>query len=86
MRKIIGKIINFCDVISFFSTGNWIFVNDNVQGMWQRLNSKDQQLFRFTMADFDWNAYLQNYVKGIRLYIFKDELDNLEDSRLKWKR
>lgn len=54
--------------------------------MWQRLNSKDQQLFKFSMANFDWKMYLQDYVKGIRLYIFKDELDNLESSKLKWKR
>ncbi|XP_043675011.1 uncharacterized protein LOC122632366 [Vespula pensylvanica] len=86
MRNIIGKITNFCDVIAFFSTGNWIFINNNVQNMWQRLNSKDQQLFKFSMANFDWKMYLQDYVKGIRLYIFKDELDNLESSKLKWKR
>ncbi|KAI4478303.1 hypothetical protein M0804_011957 [Polistes exclamans] len=86
MRKTINKITNFVEILSFFSTRNWIFVNDNVQNMWGRLHSKDQQLFRFSMANFDWQEYLHKYMKGVRTYIFKENKDTLERSKLKFKR
>ncbi|KAI4498876.1 hypothetical protein M0802_006051 [Mischocyttarus mexicanus] len=86
MKKTINKITNFVEILSFFSLRNWIFVNDNVQNMWTRLHSKDQQLFKFSMVNFDWQIYLHNYMKGIRTYIFKEEKDTLEKSKLKLRR
>ncbi|XP_015180794.1 PREDICTED: putative fatty acyl-CoA reductase CG5065 [Polistes dominula] len=86
MRKTINKINNFVEILSFFCTRNWVFVNDNVHNMWTRLNSKDQQLFRFSMANFDWQLYLHKYMKGIRTYLFKENKDTLESSQLKLKR
>ncbi|KAK2586495.1 hypothetical protein KPH14_011393 [Odynerus spinipes] len=84
--KTYEKVHKFCDVITFFCIRDWTFDNNNVQAMWQRLNSKDKRLFRFTMANFDWQIYFKNYIRGIRLYIFKDELDNLESSKMRYRR
>ncbi|XP_012265211.2 fatty acyl-CoA reductase wat-like isoform X1 [Athalia rosae] len=81
--KMYKKIHKFSNVISYFATHQWHFSNDNVRAMWSRLDSKDQQLFLFNMKGFDWHTYFQDYIKGIRIYLFKDDLSTLRASRVR---
>ncbi|XP_015586610.1 fatty acyl-CoA reductase wat isoform X2 [Cephus cinctus] len=80
------KIHKFATVIEYFCNHEWKFTNDNVQAMWLRLDSKDQQLFRFSMKGFDWQNYFSTYMKGIRLYLFNEDLSTLETSRARWRK
>lgn len=84
--KVYQKVHKFTDVISHFCTREWTFTNGNVQSMWDRLDSKDQQIFRFNMKNFNWDQYFETYLKGIRVYLFKDDLSTLEQSKIRWKR
>lgn len=86
LLKMYEKIHKFASVISYFSTREWNFTNDNVQDMWHRLDPRDKQMFYFSMQNFDWQAYFSNYIKGIRVYLFKDDLKTLEQSRARWRR
>lgn len=38
------KVHKFAEVISYFCTNEWDFSNDNVQGLWIKLNAKDKQV------------------------------------------
>jgi fatty acyl-CoA reductase len=80
------KMHKFSYVISPFCTNEWVFTNNNVRSLWQRLNSQDKLMFRFSMDNFDWNQYLDDYVKGIRIYLLKDDIKTLEASKIKWRR
>ena len=80
------KIHKFSGVISYFCVREWKFSNTNVQGMWSRLDPRDRQMFYFSMQNFDWQSYFRNYMKGIRVYLLKDDLKTLESSRARWKK
>ncbi|XP_058809405.1 fatty acyl-CoA reductase wat-like [Phymastichus coffea] len=86
LLKMYEKIHKFIGVISYFSTNQWEFTNNNVQDMWTRMDPRDRQMFYFTMQNFDWHEYFKNYVKGIRVYLFKDDLKTLEASKKKWQK
>lgn len=86
MLKTHGKINKFINIIAYFSFQDWTYDNDNVHNMWRRLHSKDRQLFRFSMVNFDWKTYFQNYFKGIRIHVFKESLDNLDSCRIRHRR
>ncbi|OXU23345.1 hypothetical protein TSAR_015221, partial [Trichomalopsis sarcophagae] len=85
LLKMYEKIHKFSSVLSYFSTREWNFTNNNVQDMWHRLDPRDKQMFYFSMQNFDWQAYFSNYIKGVRVYLFKDDLKTLEESRTKWR-
>lgn len=86
LLKAYKKIHKFSSVISFFCTNEWIFTNNNVQALWRKLDRKDQELFNFDMKSMDWKEYSHHYIKGMRLYLFKDDLSTVESARRKWNR
>ncbi|XP_032686156.1 fatty acyl-CoA reductase wat-like [Odontomachus brunneus] len=80
------KIHNFSNVIHYFTTREWTYTNDNIHAMWHRLSKEDQRLLNFNMKGFDWPKYLDNHIKGLRIYLLKDDISSLEASRIRWKR
>lgn len=86
LLKTYKKIHKFANVISFFCTNKWKFTNDNVQELWRNLNDEDKKLFYFDMESLDWEEYISEYMKGMRVYLFKDELNNAPAARKKWQR
>lgn len=86
LLKIYKKIHKFSKVISFFCTNEWMFTNTNIQQLHQRLPNIDQQQFNFNMKTMDWFEYCHHYIKGMRLYLFKDDESTLDHARRKWNR
>ncbi|XP_026467581.1 fatty acyl-CoA reductase wat-like [Ctenocephalides felis] len=86
LLKAYKKIHKFSNVISFFCTNEWTFTNNNVQALWKKISPKDQEMFDFNMQTMDWSAYMKTYIKGMRIYLFKDDLSTIEAARRKWNR
>lgn len=86
LMKMYQKIHKFTNVISHFCTNEWVFTNENVRLLFDRMDTKDQEIFSFSMKNFNWDKYFETYLKGIRVYLFKDKLDNLEKSKVRWQR
>jgi Male sterility protein len=86
LLKTYKKIHKFANVISFFCTNEWTFTNDNVQMLWSNLNSQDRELFFFDMSLLNWEEYISHYMLGMRIYLFKDDLSNVNEARKKWRR
>lgn len=63
-----------------------MFTNSNVQRLWKKIGRRDQELFDFNIRNVDWEDYSHHYIKGMRLYLFKDDLSTLEVARKKWAR
>lgn len=84
--KTYKKIHKFANVISFFCTNEWTFTNDNVQKLWRNMTVADQKLFYFDLKSLDWEVYIKEYMKGMRVYLFKDDLSNAAEARKKWRR
>lgn len=79
------KIHKFCDVISKFATRQWAFSNKNTQALWTGLNSKDKELFPFSMKDLIWKDYFDTYMFGGRVYLFKDPIETIPAGERKFK-
>ncbi|OXU24630.1 hypothetical protein TSAR_006070 [Trichomalopsis sarcophagae] len=86
LQKVYEKMDKLSNVLNTFCINEWSFKNTNVQNLWTRLDSQDKQLFPFTMQNFDWHSYLDNYMKGIRMYLLKDDMKTLESSKIKYNR
>ncbi|XP_036147070.1 fatty acyl-CoA reductase wat [Monomorium pharaonis] len=86
MCKLYAKIDKFSKAIEPFCNKEWTYSTDNIHAMWDRLNEKDQQLFKFNMIEFNWTKYFIDHYQGLRLYIVKDDENTLEISRIKYKR
>lgn len=86
LLKTYKKIHKFSNVISFFCTNEWTFTNNNTQKLWTKLGPVDQEIFHFNIQTLHWKDYLTFYIKGMRVYLFKDDLSNVEAARTKWNR
>lgn len=69
----------------FFMNNDWVFINNNVELMWNSLNITDQRMFCFDMKEMDWTQYFDGIYKGVRLYLFKEDDRVLESARVKMK-
>ncbi|XP_031622375.1 fatty acyl-CoA reductase wat-like [Contarinia nasturtii] len=86
LLKFYKKIHKFSSVISFFCTNEWMFTNSNVQRLWRKIGRRDQELFDFNIRNVDWEEYSYHYIKGMRLYYFKDDLSTVDAARKKWRK
>ncbi|XP_076277731.1 fatty acyl-CoA reductase wat [Lasioglossum baleicum] len=69
------KIGKFSTVIHYFSTLEWDFRNENVRKMWWKLNAVDRKLFNFNVENINWELYLYYNIRGIRVYLLNDPLE-----------
>lgn len=83
MLAVYRKVTKFATVINFFSSHEWEFRNNNVRKLWEKCNSRDQELFKFNMKTFDWEAYFFYHIRGIRMYLLNDPLDTVEEALIK---
>ncbi|XP_012265217.2 fatty acyl-CoA reductase wat-like [Athalia rosae] len=81
LLKLYKKIHKFAAVTSYFSQNTWNFHNANTRALWDKLSPEDQKNFFFSMADFDWRTYMERYISGLRLYIFKDDPSTIPAAR-----
>ncbi|CAH2056135.1 unnamed protein product, partial [Iphiclides podalirius] len=86
MLKVYSKIHKFSSVLSYFCTREIKFCNRRTQQLWQRISDADKQLFPFSMREIDWEDYFDDYLAGIRRYLFKESDETLPRARIKWKR
>ncbi|XP_015125301.1 fatty acyl-CoA reductase wat isoform X1 [Diachasma alloeum] len=84
--KMVTKIFKYLSVVQEFTMRNWTYKTDNVQQLWNRLDAKDKQNFKFSLKEFDWRNYFRNYLMGVKIYLFKEDLSTLEASRKRAQR
>ncbi|XP_021941668.1 fatty acyl-CoA reductase wat-like, partial [Zootermopsis nevadensis] len=84
--NIYKKIHKFVDVISYFSTQQWKFTNDNVQTLWKRMSPEDQKLFDFNIANIDWQSVFKDSMLGLRTYMAQDTPDTIEPAKKRYRR
>ncbi|XP_072379072.1 fatty acyl-CoA reductase 2-like [Diabrotica undecimpunctata] len=59
----------------------WYFSNENTQRLLKRLSFKDRTLFNFDIAILNWQSYIVNYVKGVRVYLIKDPMSTITEGK-----
>ncbi|XP_065352981.1 putative fatty acyl-CoA reductase CG5065 [Cloeon dipterum] len=80
------KLKKAAECLEYFSTHQWQFTNTNVVALQDRLCIEDRREFSFDVKEIQWQSYIENYVLGIRRFIFKDPPDTLCAARknLQW--
>lgn len=77
------KVHKFSAVISYFSTQQWRFYNNNVKELSKTLTPGDRALFDFDISNLNWEEFFYTYVRGIRLYLIKDTFETIEEGKRK---
>ncbi|XP_073840124.1 waterproof [Musca autumnalis] len=80
MMKMYRKIHKFCAVMEYFSSNEFIFENNNVRALWDKLDAKDKRLFAFDMRSVDWTELFRISLWGLRSYVVKDEPSTVAES------
>uniref|UniRef100_V5IBE7 Putative fatty acyl coa reductase 2 n=2 Tax=Ixodes ricinus TaxID=34613 RepID=V5IBE7_IXORI len=80
------KVRKGIDAVQYFTTNGWLFRSNNVVALVDELSTTDKQLFNFDVRTMQWYAYWEQYVLGIRKYLFKAEASKLPEARkhMKW--
>nr|XP_054930148.1 fatty acyl-CoA reductase 1-like [Dermacentor andersoni] len=75
------KAISGMDATSFYTTNSWLFRSDNVMELMNDMSPTDKQLFDIDVRKLDWCQYWDNYMLGIRKYLFNVEDTELQQGR-----
>lgn len=82
MVRVQNKISVGLKVLQYYTTKNWIFKNDKLKSLREKLNPEDSKTFNFDMRDVDWTKYIQNYILGARHYLLKEKPETLPAARI----
>ncbi|KAM3955063.1 fatty acyl-CoA reductase wat-like [Aphomia sociella] len=74
LNKVYNKAWKITSVLSYFTTNEWFFTDNNTLELYQSLSRTDQDLFAFDSKVIDWKEMLLIWGVGIRRYIVKDDL------------
>ncbi|KAK2575590.1 hypothetical protein KPH14_011299 [Odynerus spinipes] len=65
----------------YFMVNNWTIKVDEMVKIWERMNTTDHELFFCDLRELDWERYCIIYWRGLRVYLLKDPMDNLEEAK-----
>ncbi|XP_045457853.1 fatty acyl-CoA reductase wat-like [Melitaea cinxia] len=86
MLKKYRTIHKFTSVLKHFCTTEIKVCNRRTRELWDKTSDLDKQIFPFSMSDVDWKDYFDDYLPGIRRYLFKESDDTIPQAKIKWER
>ncbi|CAO1390836.1 unnamed protein product [Diamesa tonsa] len=88
MMKIARRFKMAADTGEFFAMHEWNFETNNLKRLIHvaRQTQTDSEDFNCDMSNMNWDAYVEQYMLGIRNYVLKDDLSSMDAARLKIKR
>lgn len=69
------------ETLHFFTTRGWSFNARGLPEFFEKMTPADQKEYNFDVRQVDWNSYLFDYVMGIKKFLLKENLENLNRSR-----
>ncbi|XP_046420210.1 putative fatty acyl-CoA reductase CG5065 [Neodiprion pinetum] len=82
MMKITRRFEKAAKTGEFFAVNEWLFEADNMKNLVKDVKmTSDANEFNVDMTYMDWDAYVHQYMLGIRKYILKDSPDTLTKAR-----
>lgn len=84
--KIRDKLEKAAKCLEYFTTKEWNFKDDNVRKLCSSLSAEDKQKFDFDVRNINWESYIENYIIGIRKFIFKESPVSLPKARAQLNR
>ncbi|KAG8232904.1 hypothetical protein J437_LFUL012818 [Ladona fulva] len=73
--------------LKFFIFNEWFFDNQRTVDLFKELSPADEKIFgEMNIERLNWESYFDNFVRGVRRYNNKEELDTLPAARRKDRR
>jgi len=61
-------------IFDFFISGNWHYENKNIYQLLAQMSKEEQKEFECDCRKVDWDELMVNYVKGMAIYVLKEEM------------
>jgi fatty acyl-CoA reductase len=84
--RIYGKVWKLVDSLHYFTTRGWDFEAKNIIDLWNSIDPEDQKIFNFDIRQVNWNDYLFDIIMGVKVYLLKEDIENLPEARNKLAR
>ncbi|KOB66782.1 Uncharacterized protein OBRU01_07611 [Operophtera brumata] len=72
------KIYKMAIVMSYFTTNEWIFKDENTVGLRKRMSENDRLIYNFDITDINISELVVLWALGLRKYVVKDGLKNTQ--------
>uniref|UniRef100_A0AAR5Q418 Fatty acyl-CoA reductase n=1 Tax=Dendroctonus ponderosae TaxID=77166 RepID=A0AAR5Q418_DENPD len=79
--KVQSKLSKAAACLEYFTMQEWEFDDANVSALSVSLSDADRAEFCFDVAKINWENYLENYILGIRRFIFKEDTSSIPKAR-----
>lgn len=86
MVRFLEQSKNAMEAVRFFTTQTWEFSSNNMLLLHSRLSPFDRQTFDIDIRKINWESYWENYLLGVRRYLFKQDPATIPESRKRMKR
>ncbi|XP_031621106.1 fatty acyl-CoA reductase wat-like [Contarinia nasturtii] len=80
LTPIVRKMLMFSDVIKFFIHNEFVFDNDNLFNVIDRMTEYDRKYYICDPRIVDWKKYYVIYVIGARKHLLDDSFDNYKQA------
>ncbi|XP_033216916.1 fatty acyl-CoA reductase 1-like [Belonocnema kinseyi] len=77
------RLIRQFKSVIYYCNGGWRVHVNQMQTVWDKMNSSDKQLFFCDIRDFDWRDYIDSYWSGLRLYLLNDPIETIQEAKKK---
>lgn len=81
MIRVQDKLKKAATCLEYFTTKEWCFDDRNVRALHTTLSKFDQEEFNFDVSKINWEEYVEDYVLGIRRFIFKEDAATIPNAR-----
>ncbi|XKL66204.1 hypothetical protein PGB90_009624 [Kerria lacca] len=82
MVRVQKRIYVGMQVLQYFTTRKWHFLNSNTMAITYRMNEKEKKIFYIGNVRADIPKYLKDIVLGARQYVMKEPLSTLPKARM----
>lgn len=79
------KVQQFADALEFFTTNQWTFKNTRMRKVYESMSEDDKECFPADIKLVKWADFMHIYVLGLRKYILKENLNNLDQALKKFR-
>lgn len=82
MVRVQKRIYVGLQVLQYFTTRQWIFSNDNVRRLRDKINPKERDIFYIDNVEVNVEEYMKDIILGARQYVMKEPLSTLPKARI----
>lgn len=73
LKKMSVKINGMIEVFDFFMRGDWRYENQKIYSLIKLMSAEERKEFHCDCKGFEWPQYLEDYLKGMVIYVLKED-------------